>query len=84
MRKKLALGGIFSLSLFVMIASIVRVVGTTSGSQNDDQTWMWAWAGIEMGVGALQGACQIPRKISLMPSSGDCSLLSLLPRSLHW
>ena len=34
-----------------MIASIIRVVVTTDGSENDDLTWMSAWAGIEMGVG---------------------------------
>ena len=55
-RKKLALGGIFSLTLFVMIASIVRTVVTTNSSQNDDLTWMSAWAGIEMGV-AIIVAC---------------------------
>ena len=36
-----------------MIASITRTVMTTSGSQNDDLTWMNAWAGIEMSVAVI-------------------------------
>ena len=39
-----------------MIASIIRVVVTTDGSENDDLTWMSTWAGIEMGV-AIIVAC---------------------------
>ena len=58
-KKKLALGGIFSLTLFVMIASIIRVVVTTDGSENDDLTWMSAWAGIEMGVGTFVILCKL-------------------------
>ncbi|KAI4156721.1 MAG: hypothetical protein LQ340_000035 [Diploschistes diacapsis] len=36
-----------------MVASLVRVVITTNGSQTDDLTWMGAWAGIEMGVAII-------------------------------
>ena len=50
--QKLALLGIFSLTIFVMIVSIVRVAVTrTSATIQADQTWLFLWAHVEMGVG---------------------------------
>lgn len=52
LRQKLALMGIFSLTLFVVIISIVRVaVIRISDRVNVDQTWLFVWANVEMGVG---------------------------------
>ena len=52
LRQKLALMGIFSLTVIVMIISIVRVAVTrTSDKVNADQTWLFVWANVEMGVG---------------------------------
>ena len=52
LRKKLALMGIFSLTVLVMIISIVRVVVVrTSDKRNADQTWLFVWANVELGVG---------------------------------
>ena len=52
LKQKLALMGIFSLTVVVMIISIVRVAVTrTSDRNNADQTWLFIWANAEMGVG---------------------------------
>ena len=52
LRQKLALMGIFSLTLIVMTISIVRVAVTrTSDKRSADQTWIFVWANVEMGVG---------------------------------
>ena len=62
LRKKLALAGIFSLTVFIMIASIIRVVVTTSDNMQNDQTWLFSWAAIEMAVGKRSRAfvrCQL-------------------------
>ena len=50
MQKKLALAGIFSLTLFIICVSIARVVIATSGPQID-VTWVLLWGGIEASVG---------------------------------
>ena len=52
MQKKLALAGIFSLTLFIICVSIARVVIATSGAQID-LTWVLFWGGIEASVGKL-------------------------------
>lgn len=49
-RKKLALTGIFSLTIVIISVSITRVVLTTSGSRLD-LTWLLLWSGLEMSVG---------------------------------
>ena len=51
LRKKLALGGIFSLSVFVMVASIVRAVVTSTPSFGVDMSWLYLWTSVEMSVG---------------------------------
>ena len=53
MQKKLALAGIFSLTLFIICVSIARVVIATSGAQID-LTWVLLWGGIEASVGKSQ------------------------------
>ncbi|CAF9936601.1 MAG: hypothetical protein HETSPECPRED_010382 [Heterodermia speciosa] len=55
MQKKLALAGIFSLTLFIICVSIARVVIATSGAQID-LTWVLFWGGIEASV-AIIVAC---------------------------
>lgn len=55
LRQKLALIGIFSLTVIVMAISIVRVaVVQTSDHRNADQTWLFVWANVEMGVGKVK------------------------------
>lgn len=51
-RKKLALTGIFSLTVFVICVSIVRVVLTTGGPRID-HTWLLLWSGLEMTVATI-------------------------------
>ena len=54
LRQKLALIGIFSLTVVVMAISIVRVAITqTSDHRSADQTWLFIWANVEMGVGKV-------------------------------
>jgi hypothetical protein len=50
-RKKLALGGIFSLTIFIMAASITRVLIVTQRNSSIDETWMNSWSVIEMSIG---------------------------------
>ena len=54
LRKKLALGGIFSLTMNIMIIAIVRVVEVstqTNGATNLDATWLYLWSIIETLIG---------------------------------
>lgn len=54
LRQKFALIGIFSLTVIVMAISIVRVaIIQTSDHRSADQTWLFIWANVEMGVGKL-------------------------------
>lgn len=54
-RKKLALTGIFSLTILIISVSITRVVLTTRGPRLD-LTWLLLWSGLEMSV-AIIVAC---------------------------
>lgn len=54
-RKKLALTGIFSLTVFIISVSIIRVVLTTS-EPGLDLTWLLLWSGLEITV-AIIVAC---------------------------
>lgn len=49
--KKLALIGIFSLTIIVIIVSIIRVTVVTSKTASADVTWLYLWGSIEMAVG---------------------------------
>ncbi len=51
MRKKFALRGIFSLTIFIMAASITRVLVVTQKNSSIDQPWMYSWSAIEMSIG---------------------------------
>lgn len=56
LRQKLALMGIFSLTVIVMASAIGRVaIIQTSDHRNADQTWLFIWANVEMGVGKVYG-----------------------------
>ena len=50
LRRKLALMGLFSLTVIVMIFSVVRVYFVTSKTQNLDMTWLFFWSNTEMAV----------------------------------
>ena len=49
-RKKIALIGICSLTVFIIAVAIIRVAVATAG-QNLDLTWLLFWGGIEVTVG---------------------------------
>lgn len=53
LRQKLALTGIFSLTVFIMVFAIIRVAVVTSESDMPDETWMYLWSAIEQTVGTL-------------------------------
>lgn len=53
LRRKLALAGIFSLTVFVMIFAIVRVVVISSYSPQPDATWLITWNFVEQTIGML-------------------------------
>ena len=50
MRQKLALLGIFSLTVIVMIFAVVRVAVITSYSYLPDESWLYLWSSIEQTV----------------------------------
>jgi hypothetical protein len=50
LRRKLALTGIFSLTIIVMIFAIVRVAIVTTDNSNADISWLYMWSSIEMSV----------------------------------
>ena len=52
LKKALALGGIFSLSIFIIVASISRVAVVTS-TEATDQSWCYVGTAIEMATGKL-------------------------------
>ena len=49
-RKKLALGGIFSITVIIMVFAIIRVVVITSHTEQPDQSWLYLWSSIEQTV----------------------------------
>ena len=51
LRKKVLLEGIFSITIFIMAAAIVRVTGARAENFGIGQGWIFAWTGIGMGVG---------------------------------
>ena len=50
LKKVLALGGIFSLSIFIIVASISRVA-VVSSTKDTDQSWYLIGSAIEMATG---------------------------------
>jgi len=53
LRRKLVLYGIFILTIFVMIISIIRVALVTTKNTNADITWLFLWSGVEMSVSII-------------------------------
>ena len=51
-RSKMALIGLFSLTLFIMIVSILRAALSIQGGENVDNTWIYTWGFIEQTVGS--------------------------------
>ncbi|KAL9594377.1 MAG: hypothetical protein Q9219_007071 [cf. Caloplaca sp. 3 TL-2023] len=50
LRQKLALGGIFSITVVIMVFAIIRVVVVSNFSQTPDQTWLYMWSSVEQTV----------------------------------
>lgn len=50
LRKKVALAGVFSITLIIMVFAIIRVVVVSSFSHQLDQTWLYMWSSIEQTV----------------------------------
>ena len=50
LRRKLALFGIFSLTVVTMVFAIVRVVVITARSKEPDQSWLYMWSSIEQTI----------------------------------
>ena len=52
LEQKLALMGIFSFTVIVMIIAVIRIaVIRPTDKREADQTWQYLWANVEMGVG---------------------------------
>ena len=49
-RKKCALGGIFSVTVIIMVFAIIRVVMVGSYSEQPDLSWFYLWSSIEQAV----------------------------------
>lgn len=49
--QKLALMGLFSLTIIATIVSILRVGLVTSDKHQIDTTWLYMWSNIDMAVG---------------------------------
>lgn len=57
-RQKLALSGIFSLTVINMIFAIIRVAVVTRQTRTTpDSTWLYLWSAIEPAVGTTQQFC---------------------------
>lgn len=50
LRKKLALGSIFSITVFIMVFAVIRVVVVSSYSSMPDMSWLYMWSSIEQTV----------------------------------
>ena len=50
-RKKLTLIALFSMTTFIMITSVIRIVFANSSASFLDQSWFYSWSAIEMAVG---------------------------------
>ena len=51
LRKKLALGAIFSLAVITTIIAIIRTISITALSNQPDESWLSMWSSIEQCVG---------------------------------
>ncbi|KAF6221275.1 hypothetical protein HO133_002130 [Letharia lupina] len=49
-RKKFALGGIFCITVIIMVFAIIRAIVVSSYSQELDETWLYMWSSIEQAV----------------------------------
>lgn len=49
--QKLALMGLFSLTIIATIVSILRVALVTSSKHQLDTTWLYMWSNVDMAVG---------------------------------
>ncbi|KAM4054662.1 hypothetical protein HRG_014927 [Hirsutella rhossiliensis] len=56
-KKKLLLAGIFSVTVFIIVVAVIRVIlvkGSTDQMQNPSIDWLYMWSNVEMGVGLLR------------------------------
>ena len=51
MKKRVALGAVFSLAVIITIFSIIRVTVVSALTRQPDQTWLYMWSAIEHSVG---------------------------------
>ncbi|KAL8915919.1 MAG: hypothetical protein Q9172_006562 [Xanthocarpia lactea] len=80
--QKLALMGIFSLTIFVMLISIIRVAVTkTSATRQADQTWLFIWANVEMGVAIIISCIASFRQLFMKQSKARDTPPAAQP---HW
>ncbi|KAL8733782.1 MAG: hypothetical protein Q9181_003464 [Wetmoreana brouardii] len=68
-RKNVALAGIFSLTVFIMVFAVVRVAAVGSHSPQPDQMWLHMWSSIEQTVSIII-ACLASYR-TLFTSSSD-------------
>lgn len=61
LRQKLALTGVFSLTVFVMTAAIIRMSMFSEDLQQYELSWLYTWSVVEMTVGRSKGPLPPPR-----------------------
>ena len=76
LKRKLALMGIFSLTILIIIISIVRVTVVYVPGETADVSWLYLWSNIELHVGKK---CHEPRSRVLQIANNHSSN-SFLPR----
>lgn len=52
--QKLALMGLFSVTIIATVVSILRVALVTSTKHQIDTTWLYTWSNIDMAVGRFK------------------------------
>ena len=50
LRQKLALGGLFSLTVIIMIFAVVRVALVLHWSYVPDESWLYLWSSVEQAI----------------------------------
>lgn len=58
-RKKLALGGIFSITVVIIAFAIIRLIAVTTYSLEPDESWLHMWSSIEQAVCTLSTAISV-------------------------
>ncbi|CAL8574177.1 hypothetical protein XPA_000145 [Xanthoria parietina] len=69
LRQKVALGGIFSITVIIILFAIIRDVMVSSLSQLLDQTWLYLWSSVEQTV-SIMVACLASSRALFTRSQG--------------